>query len=207
MKMRHILLTVLISSFGISANAQSFTITLEPGTIFSESGTTVDHGNQGSLGINIFYAETSSSFASLTGLFDDPLAPDATAISSLGGLTWSAMSQTTSDSFEFWTTPGWTGGSGTAIDGTEDNNVLVAIIDVASVGDVVSGTNVGLLLSDSPISGFGQTNYSLGSVTNMTVLAGVAGSIQMVSAVPEPSAFALLAGCFGLAAVMVRRRR
>lgn len=45
-----------------------------------------------------------------------------------------------------------------------------------------------------------------GGAGSLTQLTTAANSVGTVTAVPEPSSFALLAGCFGLAWVMVRRR-
>lgn len=189
--------------------AQSFTITLEPSSLFTENGDTLNHTNQDSLGINIFYAEVDSSVISLSDLIEDPLSPDASGFSSLSSLTWAEMSETSEGSFEFWTTPGWTGASGESIDGTGDYYVLVFLTTSDDISSIEAGDFAGLLVSDSAIAGLGQSNFSLGSATNMSALAGAEaeGTLQMVLVVPEPSAYAALAGLLSLSWVMVRRRR
>ncbi|TVP81692.1 MAG: PEP-CTERM sorting domain-containing protein [Puniceicoccaceae bacterium] len=207
MKSRNFISVLLLLAASSGLSAQSFTVTLEPGTLFGIDGTSLNHSNQASSGISILFAQTSSTRSSLLELFANPSSPDASAFNSLEGLSWTAMSQTSSGSFEFWTTPGWNGASGTAIESSEGTNVLVALFNSPSVSGISPGDAVGLLVSNSVVGGLGQNNYSLGSVTNMTILAGIPGSLQMVSAVPEPSTYAALAGLVALGAVMLRRRR
>jgi hypothetical protein len=50
------------------------------------------------------------------------------------------------------------------------------------------------------------SNINIADVDNSILGQNGGGNLTLASAVPEPSSFALLAGCFGLAWVMVRRR-
>ena len=69
-----------------------------------------------------------------------------------------------------------------------------------------SDANVWVAKGDSPIPP--QFNFITAASADSSVYGADTGdNLILQSAVPEPSSFALLAGCFGLAWVMVRRRR
>ena len=62
---KQIILTLGFALASSLATAQSFTVTLFPGSLIAEDGTTLDHSVQDAQGINIFFAETTTSAADL----------------------------------------------------------------------------------------------------------------------------------------------
>ncbi len=185
-----------------NVQAQNFTITIAPGDFLTAGGDVMNHSNQASLGVNIFFAQTQP----FTNFFDSAGAPDASDFASYGNLSWITLQQTTAGggAFEFWTQPGGDGSSANPVTGTAGNTVLIALTTADSVGQTTAGDDVAFLASINPLSNVGQAALNLAS---FNILAGETGSVQMVSAVPEPSAYAALAGCLALGWVMVRRRR
>lgn len=97
-----------------------------------------------------------------------------------------------------------------SIDSGSAGNHPVLILHDGGAGNAENltvGNSFAVVTSSFQTLDFGTE--SVGFTTNNswdTFLLGDSGSIQMASVVPEPSAFALLAGCLGLAWVMVRRR-
>jgi len=194
----------VVSSF---AFAQSFTITLNPSSLNTADGTTLTHSLQDSSGINIFYAASTQNAASYASSFGTSTSVGADAFSALGGLTWTSLAQTFSavTGSEFWTNDGWTGGSGDSVAASGGDTILIALTTGSTVGSTSGGDNVGLLASNVVVGGLGQTNLGFG--TQFDVIAGSStNGLTMLTTVPEPSAYAALAGILALSCVMLRRR-
>lgn len=86
-------------------------------------------------------------------------------------------------------------------------HAVMIVHDGISLDGLEAGNNLGVVATTSPTLGLGS--FTVGFNTSKswdTTLVGDSGSLTLASVVPEPSAFALIAGCFGLALAMVRRR-
>jgi hypothetical protein len=192
------------------ALAQSFTITLNPGSLHTADGTSLTHSLQDSSGINIFYAASTQNAAGYASSFGTSTSVGADSFSALGGLTWTSIAQTSSQSIsgaivEFWTNDGWTGGGGDSVAASGGETILIALTTGSTVGSTSGGDNVGLLASNVVVGGLGQTNLSFG--TQFDVIAGSStNGLTMLTTVPEPSAYAALAAILALSCVMLRRR-
>lgn len=187
------------------ALAQSFTITLNPGSLNTADGTSLTHSLQDSSGINIFYAASTQNAAGYASSFGTSTSVGADAFSALGSLTWTSIAQTSSGSNEFWTNDGWSGGSGANVAASGGETILIALTTGSTVGSTSGGDNVGLLASNVEVGGLGQTNLYFG--TQFDVIAGSStNGLTMLTTVPEPSVYAALAGLLSLGCVMLRRR-
>ncbi len=187
------------------ALAQSFTITLNPGSLNTAGGTTLTHSLQDSSGIGAYYAVGSTNAAGYASSFGTSTSVGADAFSALGGLTWTSLAQTGGGGFEFWTNDGWTGGSGSSVSASGGETILIALTTGGSVGGTIAGDSIGLLASNVVVGGLTQTNLGFGS--QFDVIAGSSASgLTMLTTVPEPSAYAALAGILALGCVMLRRR-
>lgn len=187
------------------ALAQSFTITLNPGSLRTADGTSLTHSLQDSSGINIFYAASTQNAAGYASSFGTSTSVGADSFSALGGLTWTSIAQTSSGAQEFWTNDGWTGGSGDSVAASGGETILIALTTGSTVGSTSGGDNVGLLASNVVVGGLGQTNLGFG--TQFDVIAGSStNGLTMLTTVPEPSAYAALAAILALSCVMLRRR-
>ena len=102
----------VVSSFAFT---QSFTITLNPGSLNTADGTTLTHSLQDSAGIGIYYAVGTNTAAGYASSFGTSTSVSASAFSALGDLTWSEIGQTSNYGFEFWTNAGWNGSAGTSL--------------------------------------------------------------------------------------------
>jgi hypothetical protein len=200
---KKISLFIFISFSGLSLSAQTFSIVVEPGSILDSIGVSLNHTNQAEQGLNFFYAETTSSIVDLQNLFSIASAPEASEFSSFSSLSWSALPDIALFSSEFWATPGWF--SGTKVNRvTPGARILLGIFDASNVGDIAGGSQVGFLASTNVIPNLGNIDYNFAAFETVV---GVTGSLQLVNVVPEPSAYAALAGLLALGVVMVRRRR
>lgn len=194
----------VVSSF---AFAQSFTITLNPSSLNTADGTTLTHSLQDSSGINIFYAASTQNAASYASSFGTSTSVGADAFSALGGLTWTSIAQTSSGAQEFWTNDGWAGGSGDSVAASGGETILIALTTGSTVGSTSGGDNVGLLASNVVVGGLAQTNLYFNTPSQFDVIAGSStNGLTMLTTVPEPSAYAALAGILALSCVMLRRR-
>ena len=191
----------LVSSF---AFAQSFTITLNPGSLNTADGTTLTHSLQDSAGIGIYYAVGTDTAAGYASSFGTSTSVSASAFSALGDLTWSEIAQTSNYSVEFWTNVGWSGSAGTSVAASGGETILIALTTGSTVGSTSDGDNVGLLASNVVVGGLGQTNLNS---DQFDVIAGSsANGLTMITTVPEPSAYAVIAGLLALGCLMFRRR-
>ncbi len=187
------------------AFAQSFTITLNPGSLNTADGSTLTHSLQDSAGIGIYYAVGTNTAAGYASSFGTSTSVSASAFSALGGLTWTSLDQTSSGSFEFWTNTGWNGGAGSSVSAAGGETILIALTTGSTVGSTSDGDNVGLLASNVVVGGLGQTNLGFGSQFDVIAGSSING-LTMLTTVPEPSAYAALAGLLALGCVMLRRR-
>lgn len=92
--------------------------------------------------------------------------------------------------------------------GSAGNHAVLVVFDAANIEAIAEGSNVGVVATTSQTNALGNFTVDF-SGANLwdTTLVGQSGSLSLASVVPEPSTFALIAGCFGLALAMVRRRR
>ena len=191
----------VVSSF---AFAQSFTITLNPGSLNTADGTTLTHSLQDSAGIGIYYAVGTDTAAGYASSFGTSTSVSASAFSALGDLTWTSIAQISSYGFEFWTNVGWNGSAGTSVAASGGETILIALTTGSTVGSTSDGDNVGLLASNVVVGGLGQTNLLPDS---FDVIAGSStNGLTMITTVPEPSAYAVIAGLLALGCLMFRRR-
>ena len=191
----------VVSSF---AFAQSFTITLNPGSLNTADGTTLTHSLQDSAGIGIYYAVGTDTAAGYASSFGTSTSVSASAFSALGDLTWTSIAQISSYGFEFWTNVGWNGSAGTSVAASGGETILIALTTGSTVGSTSDGDNVGLLASNVVVGGLGQTNLLPDS---FDVIAGSStNGLTMITTVPEPSAYAAIAGLLALGCLMFRRR-
>lgn len=203
---------ILTSFIGLAmvsslALAQSYTITLNPGSLNTSDGTALTHSLQNSSGIGIYYAVGTNTAAGYASSFGTSSTVTADAFNDLGGLTWTSLAQTSSGSFEFWTNTGWNGGAGSSVSAAGGETILIALTTGSSVGATGDTDSIGLLASSTTVGGLGQTN--LGFPGQFSVIAGsTTGGLTMLSgtAIPEPSSYALLGGLLALGCVMLRRR-
>ena len=187
------------------AFAQSFTITLNPGSLNTADGSTLTHSLQDSAGIGIYYAVGTNTAAGYASSFGTSTSVSASAFSALGGLTWTSLDQAVKGASQFWVNSGWNGGSGDNVDASGGETILIALTTGSTVGSTSDGDNVGLLASNVVVGGLGQTNLGFGS--QFDVIAGSStDGLTMLTTVPEPSAYAALAGLLALGCVMLRRR-
>ena len=191
----------LVSSF---AFAQSFTITLNPGSLNTADGTTLTHSLQDSAGIGIYYAVGTDTAAGYASSFGTSTSVSASAFSALGDLTWSEIAQTSNYSVEFWTNVGWSGSAGTSVAASGGETILIALTTGSTVGSTSDGDNVGLLASNVVVGGLGQTN--LGPDQFDVIVGSSTNGLTMITTVPEPSAYAVIAGLLALGCLMFRRR-
>ena len=187
------------------AFAQSFTITLNPGSLNTADGSTLTHSLQDSAGIGIYYAVGTNTAAGYASSFGTSTSVSASAFSALGGLTWTSLDHAVKGASQFWVNSGWNGGSGDNVDASGGETILIALTTGSTVGSTSDGDNVGLLASNVVVGGLGQTNLGFGS--QFDVIAGSStDGLTMLTTVPEPSAYAALAGLLALGCVMLRRR-
>ena len=191
----------VVSSF---AFAQSFTITLNPGSLNTADGTTLTHSLQDSAGIGIYYAVGTNTAAGYASSFGTSTSVSASAFSALGDLTWSEIGQTSNYSVEFWTNVGWSGSAGTSVAASGGETILIALTTGLTVGSTSDGDNVGLLASNVVVGGLGQTN--LGTDQFDVIVGSSTNGLTMITTVPEPSAYAAIAGLLALGCLMFRRR-
>ena len=191
----------VVSSFAFT---QSFTITLNPGSLNTADGTTLTHSLQDSAGIGIYYAVGTNTAAGYASSFGTSTSVSASAFSALGDLTWSEIAQTNNYGFEFWTNVGWSGSAGTSVAASGGETILIALTTGSTVGSTSDGDNVGLLASNVVVGGLGQTNLG---TDQFDVIAGSStNGLTMITTVPEPSAYAAIAGLLALGCLMFRRR-
>ena len=207
--MKKLLTTFLgLATVSSLALAQSFTITLNPGSIFTSDGSTLTHSLQDSAGLGIYYAVGTNTAAGYASSFGTATSVGADAFNDLGTLSWTSLSQTSAGSFEFWTNDGWTGGSGSSVAASGGETILIALTTGSSVSSTDDTNSIGLLASTTTVGGLGQTN--LGCPGQFSVIAGdsTGGALTLLAGtpVPEPSAYALIGGLLALGCVMLRRR-
>ena len=81
---------------------------------------------------------------------------------------------------------------------------MIALTTGSTVGSTSDGDNVGLLASNVVVGGLGQTNLG---PDQFDVIAGSStNGLTMLTTVPEPSAYAVIAGLLALGCLMSRRR-
>lgn len=93
--------------------------------------------------------------------------------------------------------------------GSSGNHAVMIVLEGnSSLGGLAVGDSIGVTATSSSTLELGDftVGFTTGAGTWDNILVGTSGSLQLASVVPEPSAFALLAGSFGMAWVMVRRR-
>lgn len=177
--------------------------------LFDSSGTLIGRSTSGNLRLGTFTpaydAQAAWDSGDLSGLDTNFLAFGSSFgmndfSGGFDGVFQTAIDQTVSSSLDnepifLWATNGssFTDGSGEHLIYVFDQNFPE---EVASPSDIILGVNTGSFIAGE----FGNfsNDYSLGG--------GSRDGFNTVSPVPEPSTFALIAGCFGLAVAMVRRR-
>ena len=81
---------------------------------------------------------------------------------------------------------------------------MIALTTGSTVGSTSDGDNVGLLASNVVVGGLGQTN--LGTDQFDVIVGSSTNGLTMITTVPEPSAYAAIAGLLALGCLMFRRR-
>jgi len=99
---------------------------------------------------------------------------------------------------------------------TFDQAVILNSFEVSSFGasdeiTITDGASTVATITSTGLTSLGNYNLGSSSTLSVTTSAGTYANgwsfdAITVTAVPEPSSFALLAGCFALASVMIRRR-
>lgn len=202
--MKRVLLILLCGSlfFGTQAFAQTYTATVETDQVQSSTGSLINFGGTiGGQTLNLFHGVVDAS-TDLDALFDPVVASGNLSgiISAFETITWSPMIDGTAF-------PGleWYSDFGQSI--AVGEKPVVAFMNAASPGDLIIGSEIGLV--ESVDIGSTLDNITTGFTTGQpyTVIVGTPGSIQLTAIVPEPAHYAALLGALGLMFVMWRRRR
>jgi len=189
------LTTVALMLAGI-LNATTVSFTAQQGTGISNSsgtaltGTTVELGYYESSTFTTLGSTTSGT--PLAGMFGGSSLFESTSLASFQPAL-RIFSDDGASVIAYSTDWAFSGGDGTGIDTNSDNIDLVNVV----IGGSLTASGVVIASAGSAFDLNGTTNPSFGAPSL---------EISLV-AVPEPSAFAALAGLCALGAVMVRRRR
>ncbi|NDV61768.1 PEP-CTERM sorting domain-containing protein [Puniceicoccales bacterium CK1056] len=191
--MKKILATLGLASmvFVSSATAQSFAFVGEVGQLLNATGNPVN-----STAVDAFYAVTPSGTVPS---FVDALAPTPEEVAAaISDFSWLPLVDGAPAGADFMTPDVQLGALVSIAVGEQP---IFAFFD-----SVATPTEVAVL-SGAPFLSNLDNRFITISSGNFSILSGAAGSVQMVSVVPEPSTFALLGGVLALGFVMYRRRR
>ncbi|PXA05502.1 hypothetical protein DDZ13_01125 [Coraliomargarita sinensis] len=198
-----ILALLLVSS---SLLGQNINFTVEKGELFTASGN-VFRNSDNSVDIRdnftvwAGFAQGASLTNFETGLSNFNSTSDLEGLNTtLGSIAWTAVPQASG------ILAGVNDYGLNDKEGTVGDTPLLLITSSSSFDNLTSGDQVGLVGSTTTVVELATltVNFNGGNSWDTEYL-GSLGSLTL-QAVPEPSAFALIAGCFGLAWVMVRRR-
>jgi hypothetical protein len=208
--MKKILASVVASlAIGSASYAQTFNMFVETGTLSNAEGQTISKSD--TLGFSILAApyavstqDADNFFAGLSSNLFDAEGNVETGIgdlkSFLSGLTWTPLVASGNENLDF---------QAMGVSTNQGSRPLLVMFDAADIESIAPGTQIGLVGGTSLAGSFGNTNYAFNAGVNSLSeeYLGTLGSLQAATIVPEPSSFALLAGVFGFAWVMVRRRK
>ena len=160
--------------------------------------------------VNVFYGVTTDSIAALNATLD-PLVSNAqlgniqSLVTELETYTWTAVPASMFGLGYEWGT--FSDPLSIAI----GERVVIAITSASTPDAITSNDDFGFAASTVvSLAGEGFTfgfAPSFGGASVAEVIVGQPGSITLVSLVPEPAHFAVLAGILGLGVVLWRRRR
>lgn len=199
-----------LKATGVAFAASSGQIVLDGTPI---TGATIDDSNLTIVG---FYVNAASfatfsgdaAFGQSTSISTDQLSAIVTALNTASGSTYNQFTLTPSANVDGF------GVLNTVIDpnnpfdsGSAGNHAVMIVMNKSSLDALTVGDSLGVVTTTAQTAALGNFTVDFtGASTWDTTLVGTAGSLITASVVPEPSSFALLAGCFGMAWVMVRRR-
>jgi hypothetical protein len=202
-----LLSTATLSSCALSA--QSLGIYVESGQIISSEGSLVNFSETvDGQAVNGFYGFVSQDFDFA---LSDPTTPALSwAQNVLGGIDWSGLVDGTPAGVS-WMSPGAELGPANSLT-TENSDLaigtkpVIAFMNAAGPGSLELGSEIAVAVGEPFLSNLDQRPASV-EQGSFDVIAGLQGSIEMVSVVPEPAHFAALFGLVGLGLVVIRRRR
>jgi hypothetical protein len=202
-------LILAASSFAActAAFAQSLGIYVENGELLNTAGDPVAHGDSvdGTV-VNAFYGFVSRDVDLTLGL-ENPVEPSlAWAQGTLTGIGWNPMVDGTPAEAAFMTINGETFDPLQQLSPAVGQKPVLAFMNADGPASLEIGSSLAVAEGDPFLT---QNDNRLSSVGTgaFNVIAGMEGSIQMVSVVPEPAHFAALFGLVGLGLVVIRRRR
>lgn len=212
--MKKFILLLVLASVCVSTNfAQNISFRIETDQLFTRGGTNLNRSNADLGDFNVtVYGGTVSNLTVLQSAVDDYLnaGDKVTAASTLfnddafSADGWATIS--TSSGVGPFAGLDWSGTRNSLTEG----NIPVLLVVTNSIGSLSSSDEIGLVAGNLGVTGSGTTTFGFTSGTGTArwtnTLIGTAGSLTL-TAVPEPSAFAALAGFCALGWVMLRRRR
>lgn len=214
-KCKNLLPLALASSFALTtANATQVQFTVEPDQMILNGNPISDKAERDANNIEALgFFVNDAVFSSFTGNelwsgLDTSISTDAYS-NVLSVLNESGLGSSSSINPVPDTVPVSNLFQGAVDSGSAGNHAVLVLHDggAGNVENLTVGNSFGVVTTTFETLEQGTTAVGFTKSNSWdTFLLGNSGSIQMASVVPEPSAFALLAGCLGLAWVMVRRR-